>query len=144
MVLQDCTLGSRRHANLPGIETDLPSVTQKDRNDSRGDRMQTRLFRSLFHPRRGCNRSLQEFSSENNSDAQIIAKIEDQQGVSNLDEIISASDALMVARGDLGSNAPSKSSPSFKDAVGACQSRGKPVIVATHLLESMIEPRATR
>ncbi len=146
-VLQDCTLGSRRHVNLPGIETDLPSITEKDKQDTLVGIECKHDYFALSFTRDGDAIDLfRSFLRENNSDAQIIAKIEDQQGVSNLDEIISASDALMVARGDLGIECAFEELPIIqRRAVGACQSRGKPVIVATHLLESMIDsPVPTR
>jgi pyruvate kinase len=146
-VLQDSTLGSRRHVNLPGIETDLPSITQKDRNDTLvGIECKHDYFALSFTRDAEAIDLFRRFLQDNNSDAQIIAKIEDQQGVSNLDEIINASDALMVARGDLGIECAFEELPIIqRRAVGACQSRGKPVIVATHLLESMIEsPVPTR
>jgi len=146
-VLQDSTLGSRRHVNLPGIETDLPSITPKDRNDTLvGIECKHDYFALSFTRDAEAIDLFRRFLQDNNSDAQIIAKIEDQQGVSNLDEIITASDALMVARGDLGIECAFEELPIIqRRAVGACQSRGKPVIVATHLLESMIEsPVPTR
>ena len=83
---------------------------------------------------------------ENGSDANIIAKIEDQQGVSNLIEIVSASDAIMIARGDLGIECAFEDLPIIqRKTVGVCLANGKPVIIATHLLESMIDsPVPTR
>ena len=83
---------------------------------------------------------------ENGSDANIIAKIEDQQGVSNLSEIVSASDAIMIARGDLGIECAFEDLPIIqRKTVGVCLANGKPVIIATHLLESMIDsPVPTR
>jgi len=145
--LQDATLGSRRHVNLPGAETDLPSITQKDKADSLvGIECNHDYFALSFTRDADAIDLLKNFLHENDSDAQVIAKIEDQQGVGNLDEIIQASDALMVARGDLGIECAFEELPIIqRHAVGACQSRGKPVIIATHLLESMIEsPVPTR
>ena len=147
LVQQDATLKSRRHVNLPGIETGLPSLTQKDRQDTLvGIECKHDYFALSFTRDADAIDLFRSFLKENQSDAQIIAKIEDQQGVSNLDEIITASDALMVARGDLGIECAFEELPIIqRRAVGACQSRGKPVIVATHLLESMIEsPVPTR
>ena len=147
LVQQDATLKSRRHVNLPGIETGLPSLTQKDRQDTLvGIECKHDYFALSFTRNADAIDLFRSFLKENQSDAQIIAKIEDQQGVSNLDEIITASDALMVARGDLGIECAFEELPIIqRRAVGACQSRGKPVIVATHLLESMIEsPVPTR
>ena len=147
LVQQDATLKSRRHVNLPGIETGLPSLTQKDRQDTLvGIECKHDYFALSFTRDADAIDLFRSFLKENQSDAQIIAKIEDQQGVSNLDEIITASDALMVARGDLGIECAFEELPIIqRRAVGACQSRGKPVIVAPHLLESMIEsPVPTR
>lgn len=147
LVQQDATLKSRRHVNLPGIETGLPSLTQKDRQDTLvGIECKHDYFALSFTRDADAIDLFRSFLKENQSDAQIIAKIEDQQGVSNLDEIITASDALMVARGDLGIECAFEELPIIqRRAVGACQSRGKPVIVATHLLESMIDsPVPTR
>ncbi len=146
-VLQDATLGSRRHVNLPGAETDLPSITQKDMVDSLvGIECKHDYFALSFTRDADAIDLLKSFLRENGSDAQVIAKIEDQQGVGNLDEIITAADALMIARGDLGIECAFEELPIIqRHAVGACQSRGKPVIVATHLLESMIDsPVPTR
>ena len=146
-VLQDATLGSRRHVNLPGAETDLPSITQKDKKDSLvGIECKHDYFALSFTRDADAVDLLRSFLRENGSDAQVIAKIEDQQGVGNLEEIISASDALMIARGDLGIECAFEELPIIqRRAVGACQARGKPVIVATHLLESMIDsPVPTR
>jgi len=86
------------------------------------------------------------FLKDNHSKAQVIAKIEDQQGVSNLEEIVTAADGLMIARGDLGIECPFEELPIIqRKSVGVCLSKGKPVIIATHLLESMIEsPVPTR
>ena len=146
-VLQDATLGSRRHVNLPGAETDLPSITEKDMADSLvGIECKHDYFALSFTRDADAIDLLKSFLRENGSDAQVIAKIEDQQGVGNLDEIITAADALMIARGDLGIECAFEELPIIqRHAVGACQSRGKPVIVATHLLESMIDsPVPTR
>jgi pyruvate kinase len=89
---------------------------------------------------------LRRLLSELRSTARIVAKVEDQSGITNLDEIIVASDAVMIARGDLGIEVPMESLPLFqKLAVEACIRHRKPVIVATHLLESMItSPVPTR
>ena len=94
---------SRRHVNLPGIETDLPSLTEKDKKDSLvGIECKHDYFALSFTRDADSIDLFRHFLRENGSDAQIIAKLEDQQGVSNIEEIISASDAIMIARGDLG------------------------------------------
>lgn len=146
-VLQDALLKSRRHVNLPGIETGLPSLTEKDKRDSKVGIECNHDFFALSFTRDGDSIDLfRRFLRDNGSDAHIIAKLEDQKGVSNIDEIITASDAIMVARGDLGIECAFEDLPIIqRKTVGACLANGKPVIVATHLLESMIEsPVPTR
>ena len=146
-VLQDSFLKSRRHVNLPGIETDLPSLTEKDRRDSLIGIECKHDYFALSFTRDGDSIDLfRRYLRENGSNAQVIAKLEDQQGVSNIDEIISASDAIMIARGDLGIECAFEDLPIIqRKTVGACLANGKPVIIATHLLESMIEsPVPTR
>jgi pyruvate kinase len=146
-ILQDSILKSRRHVNLPGIETGLPSLTEKDRKDSIvGIECKHDYFALSFTRDADSIDLFRSFLRENGSDAQIIAKLEDQKGVSNIDEIIAASDAIMIARGDLGIECALEELPIIqRKTVGACLASGKPVIVATHLLESMIEsPVPTR
>lgn len=146
-VLQNAVLKSRRHVNLPGIETGLPSLTEKDRRDSIvGIECKHDYFALSFTRDADAIDLFRRFLRDNGSDAQIIAKLEDQKGVSNIEEIISASDAIMVARGDLGIECAFEDLPIIqRKTVGACLANGKPVIVATHLLESMIEsPVPTR
>ena len=147
MVLQDATLKSRRHVNLPGIETGLPSLTEKDRRDSIvGIKCQHDYFALSFTRDADSVDLFRHFLRENGSDAQIIAKIEDQKGVRNIEEIIKAADAIMVARGDLGIECAFEDVPIIqKKAVGLCLAHGRPIIVATHMLESMIDsPVPTR
>ena len=134
-------LGSKRHVNLPGIETGLPSLTEKDRRDSLvGIECKHDFFALSFVRDADSIDLFRSFLKDNGSDAQVIAKLEDQKGVQNLKEIIQAADALMVARGDLGIECPFEELPIIqRKAVGSCQAAGKPVIVATHMLESMIE-----
>ena len=146
-VLEDACLKSRRHVNLPGIETDLPSLTEKDRCDSLvGIECEHDFFALSFTRDADAIDLFKSFLKDNGSNAHVIAKIEDQQGVQNLEEIISASDGLMIARGDLGIECAFEELPIIqRKTVGLCLSKGEPVIVATHLLESMIEsPVPTR
>lgn len=146
-VLQDAWLKSRRHVNLPGIETGLPSITEKDRLDTLvGIECEHDFFALSFTRDADAIDLFKSFLSDNNSTAQVIAKIEDQQGVSNLEEIVTAADGLMIARGDLGIECPFEELPIIqRKSVGICLAKGKPVIIATHLLESMIEsPVPTR
>lgn len=140
-------LGSRRHINVPGVHVKLPSLTAKDRADIElGIQMGVDFFALSFVRSADDLDILRRFIEERGSRAQIIAKIEDQSAISSLDEIIQASDGLMVARGDLGIEIPYETLPIVqRRAVRACQGMGKPVIVATHMLESMIQnPMPTR
>lgn len=146
-VLQDATLKSRRHVNLPGIETGLPSLTEKDKRDSIvGIECKHDYFALSFTRDADSIDLFRSFLRKNGSDAQIIAKIEDHKGVQNIEEIIKAADALMVARGDLGIECAFEDLPIIqRKAVGSCLANGRPVIVATHMLESMIKsPVPTR
>ena len=140
-------LGSRRHINLPGVKVRLPALTAKDRADvALGIQESVDFFALSFVREAEDIDILRRLLSEKKSSAKIIAKIEDQSGIANLDEIILASDAIMVARGDLGIEVPMEDLPIIqKRTVDACIKHRKPVIVATHLLESMIvSPVPTR
>lgn len=140
-------MGSRRHINLPGVKVNLPCLTEKDRADIRVGIEEGVDFYALSFVREADDLDiLRRYISELQSEARIIAKIEDQTAVTNLTDIIKASDGLMVARGDLGIEIPYETLPIVqKQAVKTCLTLGKPVIVATHMLESMIEqPMPTR
>lgn len=140
-------LSSRRHINLPGVKVNLPSFTEKDRGDTLVGLEAGIDFLALSFVREASDvEMLREFLTERKSHCRIIAKIEDQSGIANLDEIVRVSDALMVARGDLGIECPFEDLPVIqRRAVNACLAQGKPVIIATHMLESMImQPVPTR
>ena len=140
-------LTSRRHLNLPGVKVRLPALTAKDRADiTVGVEEQVDFFALSFAREADDIDILRRLLTDMKSQAKIIAKIEDQSGIANLDEIIVASDAVMVARGDLGIEVPMEDLPLIqKRTVDACIRHRKPVIVATHLLESMIlSPVPTR
>ncbi len=146
-VLTQGQLTSRRHINLPGVKVNLPSFTEKDRADTLVGIEEGIDFVALSFVREGKDvEALREFLRANNSRAQIIAKIEDQSAIANLQEIVESCDALMVARGDLGIECPFEDLPIIqRRAVKACLAHGKPVIIATHMLESMItSPMPTR
>ncbi|WP_235033428.1 pyruvate kinase [Rubripirellula obstinata] len=146
-VITKGTLTSRRHINLPGVEITLPALTEKDHEDLRAGIKAGIDFVALSFVRKGNDiDELRKFLTTNGSQARIIAKIEEQAGVRNMNEIIHASDAVMVARGDLGIEIDLHRLPLVQtDLVRACQAEGKPVIIATHLLESMIiSPIPTR
>ena len=140
-------LGSRRHINLPGVDVNLPSLTEKDERDIRVG-VETGIdFVALSFVRKSDDiLALRKLLDGLGSKARIIAKIEDQAGVRNLEGIVKASDAVMVARGDLGIEIDYHILPLVQTRiVETCLTEGKPVIIATHLLESMISaPMPTR
>jgi pyruvate kinase len=140
-------LKSRRHVNLPGVKVRLPALTEKDKNDVLAGIDCGIHYYALSFVREACDiEALRAFLTQNGSPAKILAKIEDQSGVKNLEAIIKESDGVMVARGDLGVEWPFEELPMLQSRiVRACISQSKPVIVATHMLESMIQaPVPTR
>jgi len=146
-VLTPGPLGNRRHINLPGVKVNLPCLTEKDKNDIKlSIECNVEFFALSFAREADDLRVMRRFIAEHDSQAHIIAKIEDQSAVSNLDAIVDASDGLMVARGDLGIEIPYEDLPVVqRRAVQTCHRQGKPVIIATHMLESMISsPMPTR
>lgn len=146
-VLVPGPLASRRHINLPGVRVNLPSFTEKDRGDTKVGIEEGIDYVALSFVREARDiESLHDFLREHRSRARIIAKIEDQQAIANLDEIVRVCDGLMVARGDLGIECPFEELPILqRRAVQSCLAHGRPVIIATHMLESMIEnPVPTR
>lgn len=146
-VLTPGELKSRRHINLPGVKVNLPAFTDKDRADSLVGIEEGIDFVALSFVREAADiETLREFLRAHKSSARIIAKIEDQSAIENLDEIVAATDSLMVARGDLGIECPFEELPSIqRRAVRCCIDHGRPVIIATHMLESMItQPMPTR
>ena len=146
-VLNKGSLGKRKSINMPGIRTDLPSVTKKDIQDLKiGAKYGMDYVAQSFVRRKEDIRQMRKVLEQFGSSAMIIAKIEDQEGIDNMDEIINEADGIMVARGDLGVEIPIEEIPLVqKTMVDKCIAAGKPVIVATQLLESMItNPRPTR
>ncbi len=140
-------LGSKRHINLPGVFVNLPSLTDKDRADLEvGARLGMDFVALSFVRESEDVRVLRSFLDSVGSKARIVAKIEDQTGVKNLKDIVRAADGIMVARGDLGIEIDYHRLPLVQtQIVEECQADGKPVIIATHLLESMIfTPMPTR
>ncbi|UCE86045.1 MAG: pyruvate kinase [Deltaproteobacteria bacterium] len=146
-VLHGGTLGSRRHVNLPGVRVNLPSLTDKDRSDLEFGLKQDVDFVALSFVRSAADvleaRGLIDAAGAH---ARIISKIECREGVDDFDAILEVSDGVMVARGDLGVEVDFEELPVIqRRIVRKCALAGKPVIVATHLLESMIEnPLPTR
>lgn len=146
-VLTPGSLASRRHINLPGVKVNLPSFTQKDRADTLVGIAEGVDFIALSFVREADDiELLRLFLKEHKSRARIVAKIEDQSAIDNLDDIIRATDVLMVARGDLGIEVPLRELPVIqRRAVRTCLAIGRPVIIATHMLESMIsQPMPSR
>lgn len=146
-VLTGGELGSRRHINLLGVKISMPSITEKDRHDIElGISLGVDFIALSFVRERKDIEELREMLGARNCDAKIIAKIEDHQAVINLVDLIDAADGIMVARGDLGIECPYEELTIIqRRTVKACIRYGKPVIVATHMLESMIEnPMPTR
>jgi pyruvate kinase len=146
-VLTEGTLGSRRHINLPGVKVSLPALTAKDLADVEVGLQAGVDYIALSFVREAKDiQQLRAIIERGPHRPLIIAKIEDQQAVRNLSEIVAEADAVMVARGDLGIEVPYEELPIIqRKIVKICLRVGKPVIVATHMLESMIEnPMPTR
>jgi pyruvate kinase len=146
-VLTRAILGSRRHINLPGVRVNLPSLTAKDLADiSVGVEMGADFIGLSFVREKSDIEELRKLLSRKKSKAQIVAKIEDQLAVRSINKMIESADAIMVARGDLGIECPMEDLPIIqRRIVKNCLRLGKPVIVATQLLESMItNPLPTR
>jgi pyruvate kinase len=146
-VLTRAILGSRRHINLPGVHVNLPSLTSKDVADiSLGVEMGVDFIGLSFVREKSDIEQLRKLLSRKKSKAQIVAKIEDQLAVRSIDKMIDAADVIMVARGDLGIECPMEELPIIqRRIVKHCLRLGKPVVVATQLLESMItNPLPTR
>jgi pyruvate kinase len=146
-VLNRATLGSRRHINLPGVHVNLPPLTAKDLADiSLGVELGADFIGLSFVREKSDIEKLRKLLSKKKSKAQIVAKIEDQLAVRSMDKMIETADAIMVARGDLGMECPMEELPIIqRRIVKNCIRLGKPVVVATQLLESMItNPLPTR
>lgn len=146
-VLTRGTLRSRRHINLPGVKVNLPALTSKDLADIEvGLELQVEFIALSFVREAKDIRQLRAVVESAEYGPILVAKIEDQEAVHNLNEIVDEADAIMVARGDLGIEIPYEELPIVqRRIVKACLKEGKPVIVATHMLESMIDnPMPTR
>lgn len=146
-VQNDGTLGSHKSVNVPGEHIDLPALTEKDKRnillaiDEDIDFIAHSFVRSAADVK-----AVQDILDAHNSDIKIISKIENQEGVDNIDEIIDASYGVMIARGDLGIEVPIEKIPGIQRMIiNKCIRKKKPVIVATQMLHTMIEnPRPTR
>lgn len=141
-------ISNHKGVNVPGVATSLPSLTEKDKEDLKfGCRNEVDIIAASFIRRASDVLAIRKVIEENNGkDIQICSKIENHQGVENIDEIIQFSDAIMVARGDMGVEIPIEQVPIVqKMIIEKCNKAGKPVITATQMLDSMIRnPRPTR
>ncbi|MEK7218247.1 MAG: pyruvate kinase [Patescibacteria group bacterium] len=145
--LEDGTIGSRRHVNLPGANLTMPSITPKDWQDIAFAAKEDVDFLALSFIREAKEiHEVRGFLEAHGAAIRLISKIETRQAVKNIKEIIVASDGIMVARGDLGVEIPFETVPAIQDDIVEVTRRaGKPVIVATHMLESMMDqPMPTR
>jgi pyruvate kinase len=145
--LDDGVLSSRRHLNIRGKSADLPSITEKDWGDIDFGMEQGVDFIALSFVRSAAAIvELQEYLREKKARIGVVAKIESAEAVPHLAEIIAVADGVMIARGDLGAELPFEEVPHLQEEiVRRCRQAGKPVIVATHMLESMIiHPTPTR
>ncbi|MGX7351564.1 pyruvate kinase [Enterococcus canis] len=147
-VQNEGVLKNKKGVNVPGVAVKLPGITEKDANDIRFGISQGIDFIAASFVRRATDvlEITKILEDENATHIQIIPKIENQEGIDNIDEILKVSDGLMVARGDMGVEIPTEDVPVVqKELIKKCNALGKPVITATQMLDSMQRnPRPTR
>ncbi|WP_227396646.1 pyruvate kinase [Jeotgalibacillus aurantiacus] len=147
-ILNTGVLKNKKGVNVPGVSVNLPGITEKDANDILfGVEQGVDFIAASFVRRASDVLEIRELLEKNNAASiNIIPKIENQEGVDNIDEILEVSDGLMVARGDLGVEIPAEEVPLVqKQLIRKCNAVGKPVITATQMLDSMQRnPRPTR
>ncbi len=140
-------IGSRKNVNIIGARTKLPALTESDKQDILfGHNIGMDYIAASFIRKASDVTSIQKYLAEIGSDMPVIAKIEDEEGLKNIEEIIRVAAGIMVARGDLGVQIPAEQVPlEQKRIISLCNIAGKPVITATQMLDSMIRnPRPTR
>ncbi|GGJ72520.1 pyruvate kinase [Anoxybacillus voinovskiensis] len=147
-VLNSGVLKNKKGVNVPGVRVNLPGITEKDRQDILfGIRQGVDFIAASFVRRAADVLEIRELLEANDAlDIKIIPKIENEEGVDHIDEILEVADGLMVARGDLGVEIPAEEVPLVqKELIKKCNALGKPVITATQMLDSMQRnPRPTR
>lgn len=146
-VQNEAKLGSRKSVNVPGVRINLPSLTEKDRsNIAYAIEKDIDFIAHSFVRNKQDILDIKEILDAQGSDIRIIAKIENQEGVDNIDEILTVADGVMVARGDLGIEVAQERIPGIqRQLIRKCILAKKPVIVATQMLHTMISnPRPTR
>ncbi|USK38188.1 pyruvate kinase [Cytobacillus firmus] len=147
-ILNSGTLKNKKGVNVPGVSVNLPGITEKDAQDIIfGIEQGVDFIAASFVRRASDVLEIRQLLEEHNASyINIIPKIENQEGVDNIEEILEISDGLMVARGDLGVEIPAEEVPLVqKQLIKKCNAQGKPVITATQMLDSMQRnPRPTR
>ncbi|MCP4398775.1 MAG: pyruvate kinase [bacterium] len=147
MIRQGGAIGSRKNVNVIGVRTALPAMTEKDEQDILfGIEQQVDFIAASFIRKSSDVLEIRKILDEHNSNIHVIAKIEDEEGVENIDDIINVSNGIMIARGDLGVQLKTEDIPLVqKRIIRKCNTADKPVITATQMLDSMIQnPRPTR
>ncbi len=146
-VIHGGELKSNKGVNVPGVKVKLPPITEKDREDIRcGLQEGIDFIAASFVRDKTAIEQIRSICQEEKREVFIIAKIENEEGIANIDEIIDQADGIMIARGDLGVEIPAQEVPYLqKKIIEKCNDKMKPVITATQMLDSMMRnPRPTR
>ncbi len=146
-VINGGELGEKKGVNVPNVRIKLPALTEKDKEDIRfGIKQGFDFIAASFVRTADCIREIKDMLDAEGSAMKVIAKIENAEGIENLDEIIAVADGIMVARGDMGVEIPAQEVPHIqKEIIRKCNEACKTVITATQMLDSMIRnPRPTR